>query len=303
MAKVKTESAQSMFDIPTWPLSVTPQHVYAEMIRIDMDDPENLLAEAIDQMQGKPFSIFEVTDSSERRLQLKDIDGSVISISQTDFFGDIRKLARQHTHLAGSFLCMNGVWRLNGPTLWMKPTKKEYENYALKMRMTRRIGDDNGNNIHTDYVSQHDGERLYFFRDLGQYERWLRTDFGPKEPDLSAFEVYKDHPLAVFLGDDGLMKLCSMPEVIKHPDNDYYNRQAAEENDTWFVCDQSVCTPDMLLYLMEHRLLPDAMFNDMRGREHGRRLMQENLEFVARCMRRDIRSTAVFHKRDLTTAP
>ena len=30
------------------------------------------------------------------------------------------------------------------------------------------------------------------------------------------------------------------------------------------------------------------MFNDIRGREHGRKLAQDNLEFMARCMRRDI---------------
>ena len=292
----------TLFDIPTWPLSVMPQHIYAEMIRIDMDDPEDELAEAIDQMQGKPFSVFEVMDCSERKLHLKDINGSVISVSQTDFFGDIRKLARQNTHLAGSFICLDGVWRLNGPTLWMKPTKKEYENYARKIRMLHRTEDSNTKHSTTDYVNQHDGERLYFFRDLSQYESWLRTDFGTPKPNLSAFEEYRDNPLTVFLGDDGLMKLCLMPEVIKHPYNDYYNKQSAEEKATWFVCDQSVCAPDMLLYLMEHRFLPDAMFNDMRGREHGRRLMQENLEFVARCMRRDIHSTTVFHKRDLTTA-
>ena len=291
----------TLFDIPTWPLSVMPQHVYAEMIRIDMDDPEDELAEAIDQMQDKPFSIFEVVGSSERKLQLKDTEGNIFSVSPNDFFGDIRKLTRQNTHLAGSFICLDGVWRLNGPSLWMKPTKKEYENYVRKVKMLHRPENDNEKHSTTDYVNRHDGERLYFFRNLSQYESWFRTDFGIQKPDLSAFEEYKDYPLAVFLGDDGLIKLCLMPEVIKHPYNDYYNKQAAEEKDIWFVCDQSVCAPDMLLYLMEHRFLPEAMFNDMRGREHGRRLMQENLEFVARCMRRDIRSTTVFHKRDLTT--
>ena len=168
--------------------------------------------------------------------------------------------------------------------------------------MIPRTENVNENSTTNNYVKQQDGERLYFFRDLGQYEVWLRADFGMQDPDLSAFEAYEDYPLAVFLGDDGLTKLCSIPQVIKHPYIDFYNKQEAEEKDIWFVCNQTVCSPDMLLYLMEHRLLPDAMFNDMRGREHGRRLMQQNLEFVARCMRRDIRSTKVFHQRDITTA-
>lgn len=291
----------TLFDRPTWPLSVKPQHVYAEMIRIDMCDPEDELADAIERMQGKPLSLFEVTGCDGSRLKLKDIDGDEFSVRQTDFFGDVRTLARQNTHLAGSFLSLDDAWHLNGPTLWMKPTKKEYENFVRRMRMHVFTENDGGkNSTVTDYVRIHGGERLYFFRDLNDYEEWLRTDFGPKEPDLSSFEDFKDNPLAVFLGDDGLMKLCLIPEVIKHPGNDYYNKQVAEEKAIWFVCNQTACTSDMLLYLMEHRLLPDAMFNDMRGREHGRRLMQENVEFVSRCMRRDIRSTTVFHQRNLT---
>ena len=57
------------------------------------------------------------------------------------------------------------------------------------------------------------------------------------------------------------------------------------------------CSPGMLRYLMAHNCLPDAMFNDIRGREHGRQLVQENMEFIARCMRRDIVSDEVVRLR------
>ena len=44
-------------------------------------------------------------------------------------------------------------------------------------------------------------------------------------------------------------------------------------------------------------MLPDAMFNDTRGREHGCKLMQDNMEFMARCMRRDITTDSIVRKR------
>ena len=57
------------------------------------------------------------------------------------------------------------------------------------------------------------------------------------------------------------------------------------------------CSPGMLLHLLKHDLLPDAMFNDFRGREHGRLLMQDNIEFVARCLGRNIESSEVVRLR------
>ena len=44
----------SLFEKPTWPLSLKPQHIYAEMIRLEMEDPDDELAEAIDCLGWKP---------------------------------------------------------------------------------------------------------------------------------------------------------------------------------------------------------------------------------------------------------
>ena len=96
---------------------------------------------------------------------------------------------------------------------------------------------------------------------------------------------------------NGQTTCCMNAKCIKHPDNPYYNKAYAEDNSLIFIGNTMSCTPDMLLYMFERRLLPDAMFNDIRGRKHGRQLMQENIEFMARCMRRDIKSTKVYHRR------
>ena len=37
-----------VFRMQTWPLSLTPQQIYAEMIRIEMDDPNDEIAESIE---------------------------------------------------------------------------------------------------------------------------------------------------------------------------------------------------------------------------------------------------------------
>jgi hypothetical protein len=124
----------SLFDKPVWPLSLMPQHIYAEMIRLDMDDPDDELADAIDHMEWKPFAIYQVVDTDGQRVRLKDFNGDTFSVSQSDFMGNVRQLARQNTHLAGAFICLSGVWRLNGPCLWSSPTKKQQESYLEKRK-------------------------------------------------------------------------------------------------------------------------------------------------------------------------
>lgn len=60
------------------------------------------------------------------------------------------------------------------------------------------------------------------------------------------------------------------------------------------VVNEDICTPGLLEYALRNNLLPDATLSDMRGDEYGWQLMQENIDFMARCFRRDIRKQEVF---------
>ena len=56
----------------------------------------------------------------------------------------------------------------------------------------------------------------------------------------------------------------------------------------------------MLTYMLERHLVPDAAFVDFRGDDHGRALVQDNIDFLSRCMRRDINSDKVACPRPAT---
>ena len=61
-----------VFEIQTWPLSLTPQHIYAEMIRIDMDDPNDEIADSIEHIENKPYEMFQIVGSDNMGIKLKD---------------------------------------------------------------------------------------------------------------------------------------------------------------------------------------------------------------------------------------
>ena len=285
----------SLFENPVWPLSLMPQHIYAEMIRLDMDDPDDELADAIDHMEWKPFAIYQVVDTDGQRVRLKDFNGDTFSVSQSDFMGNVRQLARQNTHLAGAFICLSGVWRLNGPCLWSSPTKKQQESYLEKRKQEYSIQHDYVGQ-YDSFIAKHGGERLYFFRDAEDYMQWMETELGLQRTKLPVPDDYLTQPLASFFEDNGAICQCFDAKAIRHPGNPYYDKAFAGEHGMAFVSGDA-CSPGMLFHLLKHDLLPDAMFNDFRGREHGRLLMQDNIEFVARCLGRNFESSEVVRPR------
>lgn len=292
------DDCYSLFEEQTWPLSVTPQHVYAEMIRIDMDNPDDELADAIDHMEGKPLSIYEMTGSEGNSIHLRDYLGEVITVSQDEFAGNIQKILRQNTHLAGAFICLNSTWHLNGPCLWSKPKKSVIDAQLDQLRYHHHLMN-NFSGQFDDFISRHGGERLYFFRNLQEYRRWLRDELGLKNGELPD-NVKKDQPMVVFFEDNGQMTSCFTPSIIRHADNPTYDKSDADLHSLDFMSGRC-CSPGMLLHLVKYDLLPDIMLNDMHGREHGRLLMQNNIDFLARCLRRDITDKAIARQRTFRT--
>lgn len=284
-----------VFRIQTWPLSLTPQQIYAEMIRIEMDDPNDEIAESIEQIKAREYEMFQIAGSDLIGLTLKDFLGKTFWVDYNDFNGDARKMTNKHTHILASFINMNNRWELNGPSLWMNPSKKHYQMYLEELQQHHHWMNDYVGQ-YDEFIKKHHGERLYFFRNAKDYFKWTKEDLGMKDTEIPPeFEDIKE-PMACFFENNGQTTCCLNAKCIKHPNNPYYDKSYAEENSLAFIGNTTSCSPDMLLYMFEHRLLPDAMFNDIRGRKHGRQLMQENIEFMARCMRRDIKSQQVFYR-------
>lgn len=286
----------SLSEQQVWPLSLSPQQIYAEMIRIDMHDPDDELAAAIEKLEYKPFGIYKLEGSDSKSIRLSDYKGDIISVNRSDFFDNTKKMVKENTHLAGSFINMNGQWRLNGPTIWSAPAASIYEKYVEEQNR-HDLAMNGCKGQYDDYIRQHGGERLFFFKSFSSYKKWLHKDFGMQQQDLESMDGDIDGPLVVFFEDNGQMTISLEPQCIKHPSNPFYNQSEAEEKGFHYVAAKHICSPGLLLYLMEHDLLPDALINDMRGYEHGRMVMQDNMEFLARCMRRDIRTDKVFRKR------
>ena len=95
----------------------------------------------------------------------------------------------------------------------------------------------------------------------------------------------QNDPLAVFLQSDGTVSASPIARCICSPDNPFYSAQVAQEESRNIVCLPQSCTNECLQYLIANNLIPDAKL--FSRKVDGKELMQKNLEFFARCCRRD----------------
>ena len=59
------------------------------------------------------------------------------------------------------------------------------------------------------------------------------------------------------------------------------------KNTLVFLVIPEICPAEELSYLIHHDLILDVCMNSQYGEEHGRKLLQVNLNFVARFMRKE----------------
>lgn len=150
------------------PLSLTPQRIYAEMIRIDMNDPTDPMASAVEGIRCKPFAIYQIVESDNLSMLLKDFLGETFRVKLSGFFGNVQRAIKQNTHIEGSFITMKDQWEVNGPSIWLTPDRKLYDKYLEEERMKHHMMNDYAGQ-YDDYINKHHGRRLYFFRDVKMY--------------------------------------------------------------------------------------------------------------------------------------
>lgn len=281
---------------PAGPLSLPAQLLYAEMIRLEMDDPDDEMAAAIEEMTATKVSLHKINGFDKHYLVLEDFRGNTFKVLRNSFDGGDIKMKDSFTHVAMALLSYGGEWHACGLSAFTGLKDYEYDEYCQKEQRFYGVFHDNIGQYES-YIEEHGGDRLRFFLDKKEYVRFLQDEL--KINDVSSLVLLDKivSPIMLYFEENGQMTTSFLPECVCHPDNPYYDVDEADAQALGLVIDRSSCSPNCLMYLIRNQYIGDARFNDFLGIEHGRHLAQDNLEFLARCMRRDIKSREVIFRR------
>lgn len=126
------------------------------------------------------------------------------------------------------------------------------------------------------------GSRIAFVDGYDELERFVGERMGWGKSANGHLPGMKRFSNFVLLGNKqrGLLIAHDVAQYIKHPDNKMYDRRAARNEAHRIVTERGVAPIDLVKYLFENNLVPDARLPFEKGEE--RSLLHENWDFLAR---------------------
>ena len=144
----------------------------------------------------------------------------------------------------------------------------------------------NFRDIAADPRSRLNKEKIFFFETTDAYQRFLEEELKMQKGSKAPLpEKTKNSILYIPSIEEG--KLCTImdcAEYIKHKDNPMYDREKAKTN--FFIANIDQVPGEFVRYIISNNLMPDFALNSNRGYARGRQLAQDNLDFMARTLRR-----------------
>lgn len=272
-----------------WPVSVPAQSIYADMIRMEMGDDNDELAKVIEEIEFKEMSIHKVLEYDNGNMTLQNFKKDVFCMQRRNFANLNNKTLKECRFVLSSFIKFDGEWYANGISAWYPLGDREWEDYCEK-ELPKYEAMHNYKGQYDKFLRKHRGKRLYYFRDMQDMVEWNKKELGIdlqiEQEVLGEFPA--DDPVMVFFEDNGQTTMSSSCRCIKAKDNPYYDKEYAQDNALTVLTQVAGCSPGCLRYILEKKLLPDAEMSSIKGSKHGRWMAQNNLEFLARCFRRDI---------------
>lgn len=239
-------------------------------------------SERVAAIESLKYGVYLLKRYDSQTICLEDIKGEEYIISRDSFDELPDSTLLGNKSFIGSLVKFDGEWLVNGISSWGLGTKI-FDAYKKNMAM---IG---GDPILYDKILKiNENHPMLYFKDYEEMLKWFDSHIGLDESFTLPEQMKKQQFFAVYV--DKVRDMAVLPDgalAIKDERNPYYNKEKAEEQGINFIVSDATTSKELLHYLIEHDMLPDACINSTKGLERGKQLVQENMDFIARFMRVD----------------
>ncbi|QIU92911.1 DUF3843 family protein [Bacteroides faecium] len=239
-------------------------------------------SERLATIESLKYAVYLLKRYDSEAICLEDIKGEEYVISRDSFKELPDSTLLDNKSFIGSLVKYDGEWLVNGVSSWSLGTKL-FDAYKEKMTMT---GGDSV--VYNKIMEINENHPMLYFKDYEEMLGWFDRHIGLDERFTLPEQMKKQRFFAIYV--DRVRDMAMLPDgalVIKDDHNPYYSRKTAEEQGINYIVSAETTSKEMLHYLIEHNMLPDACINSIKGMERGRQLVQENMDFIARFMRGD----------------
>lgn len=193
------------------------------------------------------------------------------------------------------FLCIlayyNAEWQQYGALINYPEEVHPFLKTAFKEEDEQQKGAEKMYDIFMEKCNQ---VPFVFVRSHEEHLHFLKEVLGfPLEADYC---LPKDAPKKALLTPHrkkGLIVVEHLLSSIKTSQNPFYDQKIAEEEAFGFYTMSGICPFEFVCYLHDNDLLPDANLKSLKGKEYGKKFLEENWDFftryfLQRCREKDL---------------
>lgn len=278
-----TESFLGVYE-KTGPLAQKPQEWISRMLESWNMKEE---AEAVARMDAREIQPYLIVRCDEDKVFLEDWREEHFELSISDMLQVQPEMVARQKVMIGALVKYKGKWYPNGGITWQaqegrfqKYKEQSVENEQKKRRITEKI-------LHANA-----GSPLLFFKDYADMKQWLDLnvpdeDLADKTEDQTDVHAQEKNILAFVSSETGLLVLPGGACCVAHKDNPYYQPDEAGEYGLKILFDPDYSVPEVVRYLVQENLLPDAALHSETSSERGKQLLHSNIDFLLRVIRPD----------------
>lgn len=274
--------SQGALNNMAWPLSIPAKSIYADLVRMEQNDASSEMAKKIESINQKAYKLYRILSISKKNLTLEDTMHHKFKVSLDTINGLTSQNCKKSPYIYGAFIQYNGSWALNGFCNLCNTSQENWEKLCLKDEQTEQILQ-NSQRQNEKYIREHGNKRLYFFPNEKIAKDWEIREVGKTLIETQKnCEIKDNEPVMLYFEHKGLISTIINPYSVNSRENIFYDAKLARMRAHYFLLHREACSADFLHYLLENNLLTDTKF------------AFSDLEFLARCFRRDIDSSFGF---------
>jgi len=264
-----------IFTSPCSPIAIPASKWLAEIV----SDPK--VKDIARSLKHNTFNNYRICSANNKTLTLKLLDGGVDSIELDLESMDSTAGIKDKTIISCAMTWFNGIWNVNGMSTFGNETNVDSSDSANTTILKNKEND----KLTYEFVLKNNHNScIAYFRNTTELSDFLHKLFpNSAKSELIPDNIKSDHNFVVFTHPNiGLVMYPDLAKWIRDKNNSCYNKQSASDNAVSILCGGYTCQREFLEYLIQNNLIPDARINSLSGEEYGRKLVQDNLDFIIR---------------------
>ena len=260
-----------IFKYPCGPLALKSYEWISSIVGEDTDLGKMLLQT---KFRCKMPKSYLVTDKNELGITLLPFDSNeTIFLSKDTMQEDIS--AKQIEAVFCNSIYINGKWELNG--FIMSISKEEYD----KNREDAKKREDGVEHSRRMYLKANENNPIRYFKEGREVKEFLNKAYSLTEEIKDDTFDDKKNIVTFSNAENGVTTIFDIAVYIKDKNNPCYDAEEAKDSGLMLLAGCELF-PELIEYLVKNNLIPDLYINSLEGEEHGRELVQDNLDFMFR---------------------